>query len=635
LSIFERMKRKLTLYLIALLAPLSWGFSQSTTFNYAGAQQIYVVPAFCVTSVQVDAYGAEGGGNGTAPGGAGGHTTATIPVTPGETLYVYVGGTGDVTGTAGYNGGGSGIGGSTGNPGSGGGGASDVRRGGTTLNDRWVVAGGGGGGTENGGVAFGGLGGGLTGGDANAGTNPWGCTPLVVATGGTQSAGGLGGTSGSCAWNGQDGSFGQGGNSYNNYRCAGGGGGWYGGGGAHNGTSGAGGSSYAHPSATNVTHLQGARTGNGLVVITADPGITVSLGPDTTLCSGGVLDAGNAGSTYAWNTGATTQTLSVTQSGTYDVLVTSPGGCLGRDTVTVSIAPGPIVNLGADTTICTTTTLDAGAGATSYAWSTGAITQTIVVGGGTYSVAVTNGAGCVSSDTVSISIYVGPTVELGTDTSGCDNLTLDAGIVGGTYVWSTGDTAQSINVSASGTYAVTVVDGSVCAFTSSDSIGVSIGSTTAASMVQLPFQVCNVDPPIALVGTPSGGVFGGPGVSGNLFEPGQVAAGPLTITYTYTDSVGCVSMDSSNLEVIICDGVGDQLPLGFTLYPNPNDGLFHIQGFTSATPIEVVNALGQSVYKAQAATGQITIDLSTQAKGIYFLRLWIEGKWYGSRVVVK
>lgn len=135
------------------------------TFSFTGAQQNFTVPAG-VTSITVEAWGAEGG-DGNDEGGAGvpgagangGKVTATITVTPGETLAIFVGGQGaaattvgqDSTGgTGGFNGGAAG--GGDGDPptsasgaGGGGGGASDVRRGGTALTDRVVVAGGGGG----------------------------------------------------------------------------------------------------------------------------------------------------------------------------------------------------------------------------------------------------------------------------------------------------------------------------------------------------------------------------------------------------------------------------------------------------------------------------------------------------------
>ncbi len=112
----------------------------SVPFSYTGGAQTWTVPTG-VTSVQVTAVGAQGGGS---YGGLGSQVVATIPVTPGQTLGIYVGGQDSSGTTGGYNGGGAG-GYSGSDVGYGGGGASDVRLGGTTLADRVVVAGGGGG----------------------------------------------------------------------------------------------------------------------------------------------------------------------------------------------------------------------------------------------------------------------------------------------------------------------------------------------------------------------------------------------------------------------------------------------------------------------------------------------------------
>jgi hypothetical protein len=357
--------RKTYFLLSAVLFSVTGSFAQTTTttLNYTGAMQTFVVPA-CIYSIHADMSGAEGGGNASvsAEGGKGGRLETDIPVTPGQTLYIFVGGMGDATGTPGYNGGGSGFGGSVSNPGSGGGGATDIRIGGTTLNDRVAVAGGGGGGTENGGPATGGAGGGLIGGGPSPAANPWACTPLVEPTGGTQSAGGTGGTSTTCAWNGFDGSFGLGGDSYNNYRSAGGGGGWYGGGGGHNGCGGAGGSSYAYPSATNVVHTQGYHNGNGIVILTYAPGPPMP-GPITgsaTICENTSatysISAVPAASSYVWNVPAGTVINS--GQGTLSINVTA-GSTSGNITVygmdpicgsgpaqTLAVTINPISNAG-------------------------------------------------------------------------------------------------------------------------------------------------------------------------------------------------------------------------------------------------------------------------------------------------
>jgi len=63
----------------------------------------------------------------------------------------------------------------------------------------------------------------------------------------------------------------------------------------------------------------------------------IALGNDTTVCIGDTLtlDAGNAGAFYSWSNGSNTQTIAVTDSGTYSVIVTN-GGCKNTDSINVS-----------------------------------------------------------------------------------------------------------------------------------------------------------------------------------------------------------------------------------------------------------------------------------------------------------
>jgi hypothetical protein len=63
----------------------------------------------------------------------------------------------------------------------------------------------------------------------------------------------------------------------------------------------------------------------------------VNLGADVAVANPPVVLNGGAGNTsYLWNTGATTQTISVTQNGTYSVTATNSFGCSASDTVTVN-----------------------------------------------------------------------------------------------------------------------------------------------------------------------------------------------------------------------------------------------------------------------------------------------------------
>lgn len=68
-----------------------------------------------------------------------------------------------------------------------------------------------------------------------------------------------------------------------------------------------------------------------------------NLGNDVTACEGDevVLDAGAGFSSYLWSTGDNTQTLTVTKSGEYSVIVSDSNSCQGADTVSVSYLPKP------------------------------------------------------------------------------------------------------------------------------------------------------------------------------------------------------------------------------------------------------------------------------------------------------
>lgn len=224
--------------------------TDSVVFEFTGAAKTWTVPAG-VTSLRVDAQGAEGGGK---QAGKGGRVQCLLTVKPGDKLTMHVGG--QATGeNGGYNGGGAGCG-----KGFGGGGATDICLNGDGLDARIVVAGGGGGIGYGG---YGGAGGGLTGGNGAYDT-----TAYHFAKGGTQTEGGAGARA-YFSEAGQKGTGGKGidsrGNCTNN-AMGGGGGGYYGGGGSGAG-GGGGGSSYTGSQCTKVAHLQGVREGNGRLVV--------------------------------------------------------------------------------------------------------------------------------------------------------------------------------------------------------------------------------------------------------------------------------------------------------------------------------------------------------------------------------
>lgn len=216
-------------------------------------------------------------------------------------------------------------------------------------------------------------------------------------------------------------------------------------------------------------------------VLAAPP---VLLGADTTLCGTSfTLDAGNPGSSYLWNTGAGTQTLNVTQSGTYSVSVQFPSGCFNQDNIIVNLLTPPAYTIGPDTSTCgNAVVVDAGSGYTSYTWSTGSTSQTeTVITNDTISVTVVDANGCVLTDTIGVTLNPAPSVNIGPDTTQCGGtIALDAGNPGALFFWSNSTSSQVTTVSTSGTYYVNVLTQAGCS--ASDTVQVTINNQPVVNL---------------------------------------------------------------------------------------------------------------------------------------------------------
>jgi hypothetical protein len=226
-----------------------------------------------------------------------------------------------------------------------------------------------------------------------------------------------------------------------------------------------------------VTNLNGCQNSDAVEIIVSTPPL-VDLGNDQTICSGDnlILDAGSdLTNDYLWSTSETTNTISVSGSGTYSVTVTNPELCVATDEIEIFLAPNPAIDLGGPYTICDgdSILLDAGSGFSIYSWSTTESTSQIYASAsGVYMVTVTDINNCSSSDDASVNTVEPPSIFLGSDIVTCDNIVmLDAGAGYDSYLWSTTETSQSINANASGTYWVEITSGPC---TNADTIAVTI-----------------------------------------------------------------------------------------------------------------------------------------------------------------
>ncbi|HLP54771.1 MAG TPA: LamG-like jellyroll fold domain-containing protein [Fluviicola sp.] len=313
---------------------------------------------------------------------------------------------------------------------------------------------------------------------------------------------------------------------------------------------------------TNAAGCQSAASAGTTVTVNALPATpTISAGGPTTFCAGGsVALTSSAGTSYLWSNGATTASINATTAGTYTVQVTNAAGCQSAastgTTVTVNALPAtPTISAGGPTTFCAggSVTLTSSAG-TSYLWSNGATTASVnATTAGTYTVQVTNAAGCQSAASSGTTITVNalpntPIISPNGPTTFCQggtvNLASSAGI---TYLWSTGATTASIDVTNSGNYSVQITGPNGCQSPASAVAVVTVNPTPAIALgtVTNPASCTINDGSIQITGTGTGDLSWTGTASGSMTGitlPATISAlsdGAYNITFT--NAFGCAS----------------------------------------------------------------------------------------------
>ena len=381
------------------------------------------------------------------------------------------------------------------------------------------------------------------------------------------------------------------------------------------------------------------------IVVNPLPTATATAAGPVNFCVGGsvVINAATAaGQSYQWSVnsgaipGATNSAVTATQSGIYTVTVTNIStGCQATSagvTVNVSTLPVPVITPLGPTTFCQGNSVVLASNtdpAYTYQWynngtaiagETGA-TYTASASG-SYTVEITNGT-CVAMSATAITVTITPAPPAVITAQGpvtfCqgNSVTLETAAGSGfTYQWTLngtnipGATTSRVVAGASGSYNVNVFDGTC--------------PTTAAPVV-----VTVGTFPVAVIT-----VTGGVNMSADAFAAyqwyrnGVAIPGANARTYTairdgfytvvVTDALGCSA--TSPVQHITALEIGGVNPAAkvVSVWPNPTDGILHIETSLTAVDATILSIDGKEVMKAENTK---TVDATQLSQGLYLIRI--------------
>ncbi|MCC6690688.1 MAG: T9SS type A sorting domain-containing protein, partial [Bacteroidia bacterium] len=301
--------------------------------------------------------------------------------------------------------------------------------------------------------------------------------------------------------------------------------------------------------------------------------------------------------------------------------------------VTLTVNPQPTVNINASPSnvICVGNMITLTAsGADTYTWNTSA-TSTVISATPLTSTTYTVEGGsslCPGSYTASIFVTVNPnpTINITStpNASICagNSVTLNAnGAV--IYNWSTSATTQSIVQSPSVTTTYSVVGTAANSCTSSAQVTITVNAKPTVSLSAASNTACLMGGPVTLTGSPAGGVYSGPNVSGNILNP--TATGTFSPVYSYTNaSTGCSNSATTNIVVSVCTDIVSQSAKSAFLkvYPNPNFGTFTIEtGNELVKTIELTDITGRIILTQTTDSNTIQMNIYELANGVYHVRI--------------
>jgi len=155
-----------------------------------------------------------------------------------------------------------------------------------------------------------------------------------------------------------------------------------------------------------------------------------------------------------------------------------------------------------------------------------------------------------------------------------------------------------------------------------------------------PDTLCSNSNPVSLpIGTPSGGIYSGNGISGNDFDPSSVSIGTHNIIYTFTDNNSCINSDTTNVYVVLCTSIEDvNVVPNIKIYPNPNTGKFIIEKINEINQsinVKLLDGNSKLIIDKTILNNQdiIEFDITNYSKGLYYLHIIIDNKTFVKKIL--
>ncbi len=323
-----------------------------------------------------------------------------------------------------------------------------------------------------------------------------------------------------------------------------------------------------------VTNTTNGCTQTASTNVALSPNVLASIeSQSNVLCNGAANGAataigtgGNGSFTYLWSNDATTASITGLSVGTYVVVVTDAENCSAS--VSVAITQPGVLSANASSTGQTafgendgtaTANPSGGTAAYTYLWGNGSTDQKISdLAPGNYNVVVTDANGCTAVQTVTVNSFncflsatiSGSNIACNGANNGSAAVLVSGGADPFTFVWSNGETSQSVSNLNAGSYTVEILDGNSCPAVFSIQI-------TEPALLDANIAATAESATGANDGSATASPTGGTGTYTFAWSNGETTQTiqdlvPGTYTVLVTDENGCTSEQSIEVSSFLC-----------------------------------------------------------------------------------